>query len=320
ISSMLTTIVVFVPIVLMDDEVGKMMIVLTVVIAITLISSVIIAFTLIPALSENFLKVRKSKKGKLNLIGKYGSIIEWLTKKKRRRIGILSLFIIIFFSSFLLLAKIPMTFMPDILNRYAEVIVEVEPGTSSEEVEEIALKMNEALEQIPDVDNNVIIDNIDVILALVNMTPEEEKTMEQSDINEQILQELRALEDDYPIESVGAAMDGMVAPPIELRVSGENLNTLQEIGEDVTERLENMDYISSAKLQVGESADEYVIQLNKENMDEDRLTAPFLHMYLSQMFADIPTGDLVQDGDTTPIFVKNNLNVSEKKELLDNKI
>ena len=220
ISSMLTTIVVFVPIVLMDDEVGKMMIVLTVVIAITLISSVIIAFTLIPALSENFLKVKKSKKSKLNLIGKYGSIIEWLTKKKRRRIGILSLFIIIFFSSFLLLAKIPMTFMPDILNRYAEVIVEVEPGTTSEEIEEIALKMNEAFEQIPDVDNNVIIDNIDVILALVNMTPEEEKTMEQSEINEQILQELRALEDDYPIESVGAAMDGMMNPPIELRVSG----------------------------------------------------------------------------------------------------
>src|SRR5690625_4647285 len=40
ISSMLTTIVVFIPIVLMDDEVGKMVIVLTVVIAVTLISSV----------------------------------------------------------------------------------------------------------------------------------------------------------------------------------------------------------------------------------------------------------------------------------------
>src|SRR5690625_3607225 len=102
ISSMLTTIVVFVPVVLMDDEVGKMVIVLTVVIAITLISSVIIAFTLIPVLSENFLKVKRAKKGKLDLIEKYGSIIEWLTKKKRRRIGVLSLFIIVFFSSFFL--------------------------------------------------------------------------------------------------------------------------------------------------------------------------------------------------------------------------
>src|SRR5699024_11435149 len=56
ISSALTTIVVFIPIVLMDEEVGKMVIVLTVVVAVTLISSVIVAFTLIPVLSENFLK------------------------------------------------------------------------------------------------------------------------------------------------------------------------------------------------------------------------------------------------------------------------
>src|SRR5699024_12403707 len=121
ISSMLTTIVVFISVVLMDDEIGTMMIVLTVVVAVTLITSVIIAFTLIPVLSQNFLKVKKAKKRKLNLIGKYGSVIEWLTKKKRRRIGVLSLFIVVFFSSFLLMAKIPMTFMPDILNRYAEV-------------------------------------------------------------------------------------------------------------------------------------------------------------------------------------------------------
>src|SRR5699024_619345 len=115
ISSMLTTIVVFVPVVLMDEEVGKMMIVLTMVVAVTLISSVIIAFTLIPVLSENFLKVKRKNKGKWNLIGKYGSIIEWMTKKKRRRIGILSLFLVMFISSFLLITKIPTTFMPDIL-------------------------------------------------------------------------------------------------------------------------------------------------------------------------------------------------------------
>src|SRR5690625_4034121 len=159
ISSMLTTIVVFVPVVLMDDEIGKMMIVLTVVVAVTLISSVIIAFTLIPVLSENFLKVKRAKEGTLNLTGKYGDIIKWLTKKKRRRIGILTLFIMMFFSSFLLLPKIPMTFMPDILNRYAEVVVELEPGVSSKEREEIALAMNDVLEDIPDVDHNVVLDN-----------------------------------------------------------------------------------------------------------------------------------------------------------------
>jgi len=320
ISSMLTTIVVFIPVVLMDDEIGKMMIVLTVVVAVTLISSVIIAFTLIPVLSENFLKVKKAKKRKLNLIGKYGSVIEWLTKKKRRRIGVLSLFIVVFFSSFLLMAKIPMTFMPDILNRYAEVIVEVEPGVSKEELEEIAIAMNEGLEEVPDIDNNVIIDNIDVMLAIINMTPEDDKTLEQEEINDLILEKFRDLEDEYPIKNVGAAMDGAVNPPIELRISGENLATLQDIGTEVIAKLEELDYITSANMQLGEVTDEYVIQLKDDNIEEDGLNAPYLYTYLSQLFADVPVGDVVQDGETTPIFVQSDVTVDDKKELLDNKI
>lgn len=320
VSSMLTTIVVFVPVVLMDDEVGKMMIVLTAVVAITLISSVIIAFTLIPVLSENFLKVKPAKKSRLDLIGKYGSIIDWLTKKKLRRIGILSLFIIMFFSSFLLIAKIPTTFMPDILNRYAEVIVELEPGVSPKEREEIAIAMNEELEAIQDVDTNVIIDNMDAMLSLINLTPEEEKTMEQHEINEQILTHFRMLEDDYPIKTVGSAMDGTVNPPIELKVSGKNLTTLQDIGEEVTTELEKLDHVAAVNLQASESTDEYVIQLNDKNMKEDDVYAPHLYGYLSQMFANIPVGEIAQDGETTPIFIKNNKSITDKKALFNNDI
>src|SRR5690625_1124430 len=320
ISSMLTTIVVFVPIVLMDDEIGKMMIVLTVVVAVTLISSVIIAFTLIPVLSENFLKVKKDKKEHLNLVGKYGSIIEWLSKKKRRRIGILSLFSIMCFSSFFLLTKFPMTFMPDILNRYAEVIVELEQDVTSEESKKVAIAMNDVLEEIPDIDNNVILDNIDAVLVLINLTPEEEKTVEQSEVNEQILEEFRTLEDSYPIKNVGPAMDGTVNPPIELRVSGENVTTLHEIGNDVTAELEKIEHISSVNMEVGESAEEYVIQLNEKNMEEDGVIAPYLHMHLSQIFASISVGDVLEDGEKTPIFINSDLHVSDKKELLHNKI
>lgn len=320
ISSMLTTIVVFVPIVLMDDEVGKMMIVLTVVVAVTLISSVLIAFTFIPVLSENFLKVKKSKKGKLNLIGKYGSIIEWITGKRRRRIGILILFVVMFFSSFLLLPKIPKTFMPDILDRYAEVIVEVEPGVTTEEREDIAIAMNNVLEDIPDVESNVIIDNMEVVLSLINLTPEDDKTMEQSEVNEQILQNLRTLEKDYPIKNVGAAMDGAMDAPIELRVSGESLEKLEEIGTEVKDDLEALDDVSSANMEIAESAEEYTLQLNDKKMKDDDVGATYLYAQLSQMFAHVPAGDVVDNGDVIPVFIENDLNISDKKKLLDTKL
>lgn len=320
ISSMLTTIVVFVPIVLLDDEIGKMMIVLTVVIAVTLISSVIVAFTLIPVLSENFLKARPKKVGKLNLVGKYGRIIEWLTKKKRRRLSVLTLFILLFFSSFLLLAKIPMTLMPDILNRYAEVIVELEPGVSTDDRAEVALKMNEVLEEIPDVDNNVILDNAGVFIALINMTPEEEKTMEQHEINEQILEKFRVLETEFPVKSVGAAMDGTINPPIGLRVSGDNFTTLETIAKDVEVELEKLDYIKSVAVQNGESAEEFLIELNESNMKGDNITAPYLYMNILEKFTDTPIGEIVVDGNSVPILMKSDQNIYEKQDLLDNEI
>ncbi len=50
-ASMLTTIVVFLPIGLLGGEMGSFMIMLSVVVAITLISSVIVSFTLIPSLA-----------------------------------------------------------------------------------------------------------------------------------------------------------------------------------------------------------------------------------------------------------------------------
>lgn len=320
ISSMLTTIVVFVPIVLLDDEIGKMMIVLTAVIAISLISSVIIAFTLIPALSENFLKVKPKKVGKLQLIEKYGRSLQWLAKKKRRRIGVLGLFIAMFFSSFLLLAKIPVSFMPDILNRYAEVFVELEPGVAPEERTEIAFKMNEALEKTPDIADNIVLDDLNGLFAIINMTPEDEKTMEQNEVNEKILENFRALEDDYSIRSVGAAMDGAVNPPIELRVSGEDLTTMQEIGEDVVKELEAFPDISSVAMQVGDTADEYIIQLDEKKMNDDQIAAPHLNMHITQLFADYPVGEMAKDGESIPIYIDNDISIHKKEDLLDHSI
>lgn len=61
IASMLTTIVVFLPIGLLGGEMGQFMILLSVVVSATLISSVIVSFTLILSLSENFLKLGKNR-------------------------------------------------------------------------------------------------------------------------------------------------------------------------------------------------------------------------------------------------------------------
>ncbi|MGM8364925.1 efflux RND transporter permease subunit [Virgibacillus sp. W0181] len=321
IASMLTTIVVFLPIGILDDDIGKMVFILAIVITITLLSSVLVSFTWIPVLSENFLKVKKHKgKKKKGIIHRYGSTLTWLAKKKRRRFGIIGLFIVLFISSFLLLAKVPMTIMPDILNRYAEVIVEFEPGTTPSERAAVAEKVNEQLETIQDVDRNVIIDNVELLVSLINMTPEEEKTREQKDINDEVMRKIRDLQDDYPIANVMSSVDGSTDFPVQVTISGESFQQLDNIANNFSKQIEQVDGIVSTKVEGNKVIDEFVFEINEQKLKEDELSLSYIHQQIKPLFTNMPVGELITDGNTTPIFIKNDIAIKKKKDLLKQKI
>lgn len=321
ISSALTTIVVFVPIVLLDDEIGKFMIVLTVVIAVSLISSVLVSFTLIPALTENFMKViPKSETKHQRIAGRYGKTLNWIAQKKRRKISVIGTFFIIFISSFALLTKVPMTIMPDILDRYAEVMVELEPGVTPEEREETAIALNKQLAKIPDVANNIIMPNMDSLFALINMTPEADKTMEQSEINEEILHNFREIADDYPIMSVASAMEGVSNLPIEIKITGDDLTKLEDIGQDVIKELSEIESVVSPNLLLNYNSEELVIQLNEKTMKDDGITAGLLYQQVAQLFFEMPIGEFINNGKNTPIIMKNDFSIQEQQQLLNQNI
>ena len=321
IASMLTTIVVFVPISLMEDDIGKLMVILTVVVSVTLISSVVVAFTLIPALSENFLKLRRtSKKKKSRIIEAYGRMMEWVARKKRRRLSVITMFTIIFVSSFFLLTNIPMNVMPDIFNRYSEIFIELEQGVSQEEREEIAEKMNEELQKVQDVESNLITDSGGTMYASINLTPEEEKTREQNEINEEILERLRSLEDEYPIHAIGSSLDGYPSLPVQLRVSGTELDQVERIADDTVEKLAKIDGLVSVKAEKGESLREYSFKFNDKNMDKDGVSKDYIYASVSQIFTEQPLGELLIDGKTMPMKLSNDVSIENKNDLLKEKI
>ena len=321
IASMLTTIVVFLPIGILDDDIGKMVFILAIVVTITLVSSVIIAFTWIPVLSENFLKVKERKRIRnKGIIYRYERILGWIAKKKRRRIGLASLFIALFVSSFFLLTKVPMTIMPDMLNRYAEVIVEFEPGTTPEERADVAEEINNQLETIQDVDRNVIIDELDVLVALINMTTDDDITREQEEVNDEIMKKIRKLEEAYPIANVMSSVDGVTSFPVQVKISGENFNTLNSIGKELSEKLEKIDGIVSTNIEGNRTEEELVIQLDEEALEDDDLTNAYIHQQIKPLFVNIPAGDLVVEGNTIPIYVSNDISIQDKKEFLNEEI
>ncbi|MBS8266714.1 AcrB/AcrD/AcrF family protein [Mesobacillus boroniphilus] len=318
-ASMLTTIVVFLPIGLLGGEMGSFMIMLSVVVAITLISSVIVSFTLIPSLSEKFLKLRKEQKAQKEgpLLRTYSSIISWTIKKKRHSFAIIGLFFLMLAGSLMLVTKIPMTIMPDMLNRYAEIIVPVEPGLSLEDKQEVASEMNKALESVTDVETNYIMDSGNMMFAVINMTKGDEITREQKEVNEEILKVLRDLEGKVPVKGAQAAMSGGGGSPVQINISGESFDELKTIADGFTKELEEIDGIVAVENSIERTSVEQVVQLKETEIEKSGLSQLQIKQFIEQAFLQMPVGELKIDEENVPLTVKWDEATTSKSELLD---
>ncbi len=317
-ASMLTTVVVFVPVGLFGGDFGVFILILSVIVVITLVSSVIVSFSLIPSLSENFLKLKREvdkKKKESRIIEGYGRLISWLSGKKRRRYSMIFLFFLIFVGSIVLTTKVPITLMPDVYDRYAEVGIELETGLTPSERDEIVKAASERLEEVPDVVTSVFLDENPFIYVLINMTKDEEITTEQEEVNVAINEALRELEDEYPVKSVGMVMDAVGGAPIRLMVKGDDLGTLQEVGEGLVRELEEIDGLVNVTTSIGKTSEERLLVLDEGALEEDHLTSVDILGQLHGSFSSIPVGEIVDNGWTIPVVAKLDAELYSEKAL-----
>ena len=319
IASMLTTIVVFLPIGLVGGEIGQFMIILSAVVAITLISSVIISFTIIPSLSEGFLKVRKSKAVRKEgvFISRYSNLVSWTVRKKRNSLVVIVIFFLMFGASLFLVNKIPMAIMPDVYNRYAEIAIDLETGVSLGEKEETILKINETLQSIQDVDTAYIIDNGSILYAIINMTKNNNVTREQKDINEEIHSSLRELSESYPINSVNSTMSSGGGNPIQVNIKGESFEELNTISENFIDKLKDIEGIVGVTNSIQRTSVEEVVEIKLKEINDAGLSTTQVKQFIEQSFLHMPIGEVIVNGEKLPIKVKWDDDIGNKKALLD---
>jgi multidrug efflux pump subunit AcrB len=322
IASMLTTIVVFLPIGLLGGEMGTFMIMLSAVVAITLISSVIVAFTLIPSLSEKFMKLKKQEKVKKDgpLLRSYSNIVSWTIKKKRHSFTVIGLFFLMFAGSLLLVTKIPMTIMPDMMNRYAEIMVTLETGLTVEDKEEIVSEINRSLEAVTDVETNYVMDNGGMMYTIINMTKGDDITKEQKEVNDEIFKVLRDLEESLPIKSVQPAMSAGGGYPVQVNISGDDFGELQSIADDFISELKEIDGIVGVENSIERTSVEQVVQLKESEIEKAGLSQLQIKQFIEQAFLQMPLGEVKVDEENVPLTVKWDEKTATNSALLDLKI
>nr|WP_255723640.1 efflux RND transporter permease subunit [Sporosarcina sp. ACRSL] len=305
-ASMLTTIVVLLPIGFIGGGMGEFMIILAIVVAITLVSSVLIAFTLIPVLSENFLRYRGSVDSrKESRISKgYNDLVSWIVEKRRRCVLVIALFFGLFAGSLLLVNKIPMTVMPDVFNRYSELFVVLETGVEPAEKERIARLMNDKMAEIEDVESSYILDSGgSELVVIVNMTKEDDIVHEQKEVNEQIIRSLREFQETEPIRNVQLAMSGVSGAPVQVMIKGDDFGQMQAIAEDFMGQLRKVEGIVGVTNSMERTSDEKRIVLNEKAIADAGLSQMHVKQFIEQAFIEMPIGQMVVDGENVPLIV-----------------
>lgn len=281
------------------------MIILSAIVAITLISSVVVSFTLIPSLADKFLKLKnnntRKKEGRVSQI--YSKIVSWIVKKKRHSVAIIILFLFMFVGSLALVTKIPMTIMPDVFNRYAEIVVNVETGLTPSDKESLVEEIDKVLSSIKDVETSYVMDNGDMFYTIINMTKGDEITRDQKEVNEEVFRALRELEETEPIVSVQGVMDEGGGHPVQVNIKGEQFDELQSLATAFTSELENIDGIVGISHSMERSSVEERIELNEDELEKAGLTSFQVRQFLEQAFLQVPAGEMTIEEQTIPIVL-----------------
>jgi multidrug efflux pump subunit AcrB len=320
IASMLTTVVVFLPIGLLSDDVGEFIIIMSIVVVIILVSSVLISFTLIPALFESFIKVKeKTYDQRENNISRiYTGIVSWMTAKKWRPWLVSSLFLLLFIGSIpLLMFKVPLGFMPDILDRQSEIMITLEEGTNHSEHDQIAKAIHQRLLKIIDIENYKLSSfSNEHMWLFINMTSSDNATHKQEEVNSMIISSLRSLSVDYPVSDVSFALDmGSIAYPVEVKITGKEFDQLRQLAEEIQERLEKVDGIESSEISVKELLHEKHFVLHLQAIKDAGLTPSQVREAVEDLFIEQTITKLEIDGVSTPVNILFNQQISSVNQL-----
>ncbi|MGN8646825.1 efflux RND transporter permease subunit [Gracilibacillus sp. HCP3S3_G5_1] len=319
IASMLTTIVVFVPIGLISGDIGRFMIILSMIVAITLVSSAFISFTVIPTFADRFLKIQRGHAETKDgwIISSYTKLARWIVKKRRNSFAIISLFIFMLAGSLFLVSKIPMTIMPDVYNRYAELMIELEPGVSITEKNDVINEVNRELNDIQDVEASYVMDDGGVLYNIINLTKGDDITREQKEVNEEILKSLRELQDTQPINSVQSALSGGGGLPVQVMVKGDKLEELSSIAADFATELEAIPGIVGVSHSGERTSLEEVIELKDDAIKESGISSLSIKNYIEQAFLDMSIDEVVVDDKEIPLQIEWDDKIANKSALLD---
>ncbi|OFI06751.1 swarming motility protein SwrC [Clostridium acetireducens DSM 10703] len=335
IASTLTTIAVFLPIVFVKGITGTIFKELSLTVTFSLVASLAIALTLIPMLSSKFLKMEvKDYSGtkfeflnkiykvfdnafeKLNL--KYKNLLKKALSRRRATVLIA---VGIFVLSTVSLFTVGAEFFPKSDEGQFSISIELPEGSKVKDTDNIVSKVNDKIKGIKEVksvfsyagNSSYSFSNSGENIASMNvmLVPIRERKRSTSDVMDELTKKVK----DIPgakIEFTGSQVSfGGSSSPIDIKIKGDDLETLKKLGNEVKKIVENVKGTRQVKSSLTDGKPELQIRLNRESASQYGITAAQVSSQVKSLIEGNVATKYRLQGDEIDVNIKGEDTYSE---------
>lgn len=237
----LTLVAVFLPVGMMTGIVGQFFKQFGVTVAVSVLVSLFVAFTLTPMMSARYLKEEhgESENGFFKMWQKWNARFDYWTERYGHflnyalghRKKVMSAAVVLFVGSLMLLPFLGATFVPDADVGELTIAATVDPGMSPQAVSEMADNISQIIRTVPDVTMTYSTADVNGINIFTKLTPKSERKVSDNVIIADLRQKLSGLAGTEISVSKKSGMSS--GKPVSLVIQGTNLDTLAGIAEEV---------------------------------------------------------------------------------------
>ena len=318
VASTLTTISVFLPIVFVEGVTRQLFVDMALTIAYSLIASLIVALTLVPAMSGKMLRKIKPQKdaSQSKILKVYEKTLKFTLR--HRLITLLLVIALLFASGFAALAR-GFSFMPDMSSTEVQVSVTLDGNATFDDTVEVANKISEAMVKYDEFETVGVTTGSESSLMGISAggasseagsitaygVLKQDSIKQGKRISDELKDELTDIKGEVEIGSGGMSSmstligDGSVA----VKIYGEELDDLRAAAETAAEKLEKVEGIDEVDNGLSESSPEIRVSVDKLKAAEKGLTVAQVFQQVAAAVSGEKTSTTLKTSDGKDIDI-----------------
>lgn len=339
-SSTLTTICVFFPIVFIEGLTRQIFMDMALTITYSLLASLIVALTLVPAMGQRMLrKVKPVKHGMFDkMLGGYEKSIRFVLK--HRAIALIAAVVLLFGSMFGAVAR-GFSFMPNMASTELSVTVSLDDSATMDDTIDAAQNLLDTLSEYDEFETvGVMTGSTTSLMGLTGSVSssdadkgsvmayavfKDDKVKNSESISKEIEAELQSIDGDVVVSgsSSSSSMSDMLGDDgVSIKLYGDDLKTLQNTAKDMAEKLAAVDGIDETDNGIGATSGEIKVTVDKTKAAKKSLTVAQVYQQIAAAITSETTSSTLTNSgkDLDVVVIKDENSDVTKNNIKDIKL